>query len=1333
MIFYLSVYVINLITEVIMKRSGPEELENARNKRQRTNDINNTIAMEEEVVETATQENGIYDRFANNALFSAISFGFIPAIKMLLMAGANVQAIYHGRSALQYAMLTHLNPQRPDIIQTLLDYGADIEAVDQSNRTTLELAIEAGQTETAKVLIQNGANRGEIPDLHSAIFIGDNEKVESLIGNVDLEETYQDMTPLHYAISRKQTEIIETLLANGADQSIEYQGLTPFAHILSLMNKFDTLPYDCQPYLDILKIFFNFEDNKNEMLTAALNSAICHHNTQAALALIKMGADVDGLDSFGMPHLHKAISLNSSSMVKMLLEQQTNTEIINYGMTPLHHAIKDQATEIAMMLLDHGANEDALYQGKTPLQFALEKKDMTVAKALIAKGADKDAIYKNVTLLHNAIKRGDLEEAEFLINEGANLKALYKGMSPLHHAILKGRSEIAALLIQKGANKKALYKGMTPLEHAAILGKALIARTLIKAGAQRGDLSPIHCAILLGNMQKISDWIAAGENINALFQGMTPLHFAIKMQKTEIVNMLIAKGADQNTLYQNLTPLHHAIWYGNEEMVESMLDAGANREIICKNMTPLHYAIEIASHKMTELLINKGANLNALCNGLSPLHLAIKNRYLDSVIRLIDAGANKEILCQNKTPLQFAIERHATNIVKYLIDEGANKEISLKMLRNLRDQDLIDILFPHLLIYGCPLSKLVDDYTFFGSAEARNNFLEAYSPLIFLRNNNLISEVQLAASELLENADRIKKYENSLQTRDENVMADSKVSRANWHFENKVKPHFDATLLNYSQSQNKREAITNIEKEIRALLLKNIVEQALESNNQNIIDFVNQNKDKLIAADDEAMKASVVLFIDNDPAQAAWRGYNPHAKVVANGWPNLLTPPVADEAIFTTRVAHGGELRINEAYEILRERIAYYYLAVIDANDGTDEIRMNRISNFIAQLSDIRNAHGKDDPSCYPGTITRIADMGAFHSIAALPATTKVMIADFFKTKILDLFKEKFAAFSTFEEKEALYKSLMELTYEQAKSVFEYPEQYDEKWLPLRKDFYQALGSANKNVKQIFTQDLFTIVDEDIIYVKQCLLDMAAGESGTAISDYFNAHTDSVPTTEDIQNANPFSADEPSTHELCGLLLEVILKNVPIYTSSLRQLKNLTQYLTLNVPAMLKGKSLATILAAGLEMDAEQQGAVLKAIALLQQKACKETIINPFDGKIEKINDLIKHLPPAQVRIYQNQLKSLVTKQALFNDNLPLVKEAFKDLQLQDDCLMRLTEELASQLAVSGNKLDIDQFCEYLDENDISFINDHKQQLVILAESINGNSQAQENAMSMTI
>lgn len=111
---------------------------------------------------------------------------------------------------------------RPDLVQLLLEFGADVEARGGDGRTALEAAAEAGEALIVELLLARGARRERGEALHLGAGGGHLEVLKLLlVKGASVDALNNDgSTALHLAVEARRRDCARLLLANGADPDL---------------------------------------------------------------------------------------------------------------------------------------------------------------------------------------------------------------------------------------------------------------------------------------------------------------------------------------------------------------------------------------------------------------------------------------------------------------------------------------------------------------------------------------------------------------------------------------------------------------------------------------------------------------------------------------------------------------------------------------------------------------------------------------------------------------------------------------------------------------------------------------------------------------------------------------------------------------------------------------------------------------------------------------------------------------------------------------------------------------------------------------------------------
>lgn len=300
----------------------------------------------------------------------------------------------------------------PLIIELLLEYGSDINALDNFSRSPAHYAALRGQQNALLFLLHNNAlmfgdNEGNTP-LHLCCSNGHNACVKALLYFMEFSDSKLDInvqnnqgdTPLHLSFKWGYSDIIQILIEQDADPLVcnrRRQTCLDCAHNSKLVETFSvrkkkitervrkssieitsqqkmigkiiTATSDgdirlVQHYLGI--------DNENQNVLKfvdvngsnhkgynPLHVAAMHGHIDILKLLIGYGADINSMtNSEQYTALHLAVQNKKSEVIDVLLNSQKCdlNKQDNFGNSALHYACLTQNAAIIRKLIDHGAD-----------------------------------------------------------------------------------------------------------------------------------------------------------------------------------------------------------------------------------------------------------------------------------------------------------------------------------------------------------------------------------------------------------------------------------------------------------------------------------------------------------------------------------------------------------------------------------------------------------------------------------------------------------------------------------------------------------------------------------------------------------------------------------------------------------------------------------------------------------------------------------------------------------------------------------------------------------------------------------------------------------------
>jgi ankyrin repeat protein len=249
--------------------------------------------------------------------------------------------------------------------------------------------LDAIAAKSAKKMDEKYAARlselGTFP-LHFAANIGDLGKVESELKRgtpVDLPEAIKQSTALMFASERGFSEIVERLVASGANVN-----------------------------------------HKNKYGFTALHAAVSGQHLAVVKYLVKKGAEIDAQDNLGQTPLYFAAERGSLDLTRVLVENGADVNKKSQkSWSPLYAATSSNSLDVVKFLIEHKAtvNYKTGDGAHSPLLVAAFNNNAEMVRLLLDSGADASARlgrshsgFQNQTALDIAKKQGNSAVVDLL-------------------------------------------------------------------------------------------------------------------------------------------------------------------------------------------------------------------------------------------------------------------------------------------------------------------------------------------------------------------------------------------------------------------------------------------------------------------------------------------------------------------------------------------------------------------------------------------------------------------------------------------------------------------------------------------------------------------------------------------------------------------------------------------------------------------------------------------------------------------------------------------------------------------------------------------------------
>ena len=536
-----------------------------------------------------------------------------------------------------------------EVVELLLQAGADPNLSDSERKTSVRLAQAAGHSEVVAALVARGA-RAELVALGELAASGNVDELSRLLAanahpDVRLE---LERTPLHEAAALGQIGAVQALLAAGAAVDlVDGDGWTALMEACDFGQREVVralLAAKAEPFL----------------LDRASFSAFRLAERAGHTPVVALFRELE-LDRDWRPDLFAAARAGDLASLQQLAQKGRPLDLLHYGSSIVHLAAENGHAEVVPYALEHGLAHDAENgSGATPLYLAASGGHEAVVELLLTRGARYDVCdrYGEPAVLC-AAARGHLGVLKRLLAAGADCERTdSEGATAFSKALSYGQNAAAMLLLEAGANAgpDALHRALGNDER---LLKALLARgyklpasdsearalavKLWQAGetAEFDDLErALVEAVESDEAAVVEAFLQRGVSVNARnsygrvalliarARGDKAIEKLLTQHGAKPLGLLCAQASDGNALKA-------------KELKAALADGDSLEVTDGEGNTALHLYAQSGDEKSVKLLLEAGAPINAL-NGAreTPLLLALQKDHYDLAALLEQKGAD---------------------------------------------------------------------------------------------------------------------------------------------------------------------------------------------------------------------------------------------------------------------------------------------------------------------------------------------------------------------------------------------------------------------------------------------------------------------------------------------------------------------------------------------------------------------------------------------------------------------------------------------------------------------------------------------------------------------
>lgn len=550
----------------------------------------------------------------------------------------------------------------------------------------------------------------------------------------DLKNTQNNegQTPLHVAITNKNSDIISILL----DSNVDLQKKDTYGNTSAMRALKDNDIKTVKSIIEKEPTVLNIPNNDKE---TPLKIAFEKKQYDLAELLINNNASLDFTDKDGNTPLHYAVIQQNKHLVDLIIKKNPKAADIqnNNQEAPLNFAIKSEAYDIAELLIANNANlffKDS--EGYTALHLAVIQQNIKLVGLII----EKNRATTEITDKNN--------KTAFQI--ACDQK--WKGGKEYFATHLPENNKYLHELLDTHKIDYALFKKLLEKNPSALFTTTLNGNTPLLTAITKNDLDAVKIILNSSEPKTITSLVNKPN-----YEQNTCLHFALKNLKTN-------NGPKEKEIVTLLLPYTNCV----DEQTNKLIRNGDGESLLDLALDNPNIALEILNK-----LPDKAKAINEINpkTGYSPFLTVCKKGSLD-LVKLFARGDKADLNQRVKkddsdvngyTALLLAADEGHKDVYDFLIQQGCAQNvygadgwnIAMKIIKNYKtlDPNVTELkriinTYPEIIAQKTQKgSNLLHLAVFYNNKNAYTLLAQEYPIMIHQSNNNRRSPMHNAIHE----------------------------------------------------------------------------------------------------------------------------------------------------------------------------------------------------------------------------------------------------------------------------------------------------------------------------------------------------------------------------------------------------------------------------------------------------------------------------------------------------------------------------------------------------------------------------------------------------------